>query len=82
MRPPSTDFDAWIGFARRQRLLGWAAFLLESLEPLAPVGAQLLYLAEPLLGVRRSTTRQLGRTLEDDQARDELRRRLTSEPPA
>ena len=82
MRPPSTDLDAWITFARRQRLAGWAAFLLESLEPLALVGAQLLYLVEPVLGLKRSTIHQLGHALEDDLAREELQRRLTGEPPA
>ena len=81
MRPPSTDLDAWITFARRQRLAGWAAFLLESLEPLAPVGAQLLYLIEPVLGQRRST-RALAKALEDDRTRAALQRRLTEEPPA
>jgi hypothetical protein len=82
MRPPSIDLDAWITFARRQRLAGWAAFLIESFEPLAPVGAQMLYLIEPVLGLHRSTTRRLARALEDDQARAALRRRLTEDPAA
>ena len=81
MRPPSNDLDVWITFARRQRLAGWAAFLLESLEPLAPVGAQLLYLIEPILGTQRSTTRQLAQALESDEARAGLRRRLVEDPP-
>lgn len=82
MRPPSIDLDAWITFARRQRLAGWAAFLIESFEPLAPVGAQMLYLIEPVLGLRRSTTRRLARALEDDEARAALRRQLTEDSPA
>ena len=82
MRPPSIDLDAWITFARRQRLAGWAAFLLESFEPLASVGAQMLYLIEPVLGLRRSTTRRLARALEDEEARAALRRQLTEDSPA
>jgi hypothetical protein len=82
MRPPSIDLDAWITFARRQRLAGWAAFLIESLEPLAPVGAQMLYLIEPVLGLKRSTTRDWARALEDDEARTALRRRLTEDRPS
>ena len=82
MRPPSTDLDAWITFARRQRLAGWAAFLIESLEPLAVVGAQMLYLIEPVAGLSRSTTRGLAQALEDDEARAALRRHLTEDPPA
>jgi len=82
MRPPSIDLDAWITFARRQRLAGWAAFLLESFEPLSPLGAQMLYLIEPVLGLRRSTTRRLARALEDDETRTALRRQLTEDPPA
>ena len=56
--------------------------MLESFEPLAPVGAQMLYLIEPVLGLRRSTTRRLARALEDDEARSALRHRLTEDPPA
>jgi len=82
MRPPSTDLDAWITFARRQRLAGWAAFLIESLEPLAGVGAQMLYLIEPIVGLERSTTRGLADALEDEDARAALRRQLAEDPPA
>jgi hypothetical protein len=82
MRPPSIDLDAWITLARRQRLAGWAAFLLESFEPLAPVGAQLLYLVEPVLGGRQPMTRRLARALEDDEARAELRRQLLEDSRA
>jgi hypothetical protein len=80
MRPPSIDLDAWIRFARRRRLAGWAAFFLESLDPLAPLGAQLLYLIEPLTG-GRSGTRQVARSLEDGEARRALRQQLAEETP-
>ena len=80
MRPPSIDLDAWITFARRQRMAGWAAFFVESFEPLASVSAQMLYLLEPVLG--RPTTRAVARALEDEEARADLCRRLTEDPPA
>jgi hypothetical protein len=81
MRPPSIDLDAWITLARRQRLAGWAAFLVESFEPLAPVGAQLLYVMEPVLGLKRATTRGWAKALEDDEVRAALRQGLTEDPP-
>jgi len=77
MRPPSTDSDAWIGFARRQGLAHWAAFLLESLEPLSVVGAQALHLLQPILGLGRETSHALGVFLEDDRARRDVVHRLT-----
>lgn len=76
MRPPSTDSDAWIGFARRQGLAHWAAFLLESFEPLSVVGAQALHLLQPIIG--RETLRALGVLLEDDRARRDVVHRLTA----
>ena len=78
MRPLSKDLDAWVRFARQRRLDSWAAFALESLEPLAPLAAQVLYLIEPVLGPR-SATRSLAGALEDGQAREELRRRLAAD---
>ena len=75
MRPLSKDLDAWVVFARQRRIDSWAALALESLEPLAPVAAQALYLIEPLLG-ERSAIRSLAALLEDDQARQALRRQL------
>jgi len=76
MEPLSKDLDAWVGFARQRRLDSWMAFALESFEPLAPLAAQLLYMIEPVLGPR---TRSLADVLEDDQAREELRRRLAAD---
>ncbi len=78
MRPPSTDLDAWITFARQRRLDSWLAFALEAFDPLAPLAAQMLYLIEPMLGPRPAT-RSLASALEDDAARQELRRRLTAD---
>ena len=81
MRPPSTDLDAWIIFARQRRLNAWLAFVLEALDPLAPLAAQALYLIEPVFGLR-SETRSLARALEDDESRQDLRRRLMADRSA
>ncbi len=78
MRPPSKDLDAWIHFARQRQLNSWFAFALEALEPLAPLAAQALYLIEPVLGPQ-SATRSLAAALEDDEARQDLRRRLMAD---
>jgi hypothetical protein len=78
MRPPSIELDAWISFARRHRLAGWAAFFVESLDPLASLGAQALYLIEPIAG-GRSRTRAAAEALEDDEARRALSRRLAED---
>jgi hypothetical protein len=78
MRPPSIDLDAWIRFARRRRLEAWAAFLLDSFDPLAPLAAQLLYLLEPLTG-RTSAVRRTARALEDGAERRAVARRLAEE---
>lgn len=79
MRPPSNDLDAWINFARRQRLAGWAAFFIDAFEPMAPLAAQLLYLVEPIVGPGRSTTRAVARALEERERRAALRARLVDE---
>lgn len=76
------DLDAWVVFARRYRLESWAAFALDALDPLAPLGAQVLHLVGPVLGIGRSTTASLGRVLEDSRARQDLRDRLAADPPA
>jgi hypothetical protein len=76
------DFDAWVLFARRYGLESWAVFALDAFEPLAPLGAQTIYALGPVMGLGRSATHSLARMLEDDQARDSLRRRLMSDSVA
>jgi hypothetical protein len=78
MRPLSKDIDAWVVFARQRRIDWWAAFALESLEPLVPLAAQALYLIEPVLG-SRPAVHSLASLLEDDQSRLELRRQLATD---
>ena len=79
MKPPSRESDAWVRFAQANDLDSWVDFLFDALEPLAVLGAQVVYMIGPVLGLRGSTTRTLGHVLEDRQERDALRRRLTAD---
>ncbi len=74
MRPPSTEFDAWVGIARRLGLGPWVAFLLEALAPLSLLGSQATYILEPVLGP--GSLRSLRRMLENRAMREDLGRRL------
>ena len=59
---------------RRLGLAPWAAALLEALEPLALVGAQVGYLLEPIFG--RESLRDWASVLEDPEQRADLTDRL------
>ena len=59
---------------RRLGLAPWAAALLEALEPLAIVGAQMGYLLEPIFG--RAALRDWASVLEDPEQRADLTDRL------
>ncbi|HET7011004.1 MAG TPA: hypothetical protein VFI11_09535 [Anaerolineales bacterium] len=59
---------------RRLGLAPWAAALIEALEPLALVGAQVGYLLEPVFG--GGVWRDLASVLEDDEQRADLTARL------
>ena len=53
-----TYWSQWAGFLRKWGMEGFAAWLLEAGAPLAPVGAQLLYMGQPLFG--HSTRADMG----------------------
>ncbi len=70
----------------RVRLRAWGldglvAALLEAFEPLSPLGAQVLYVAQPTLGlfVSRDSVGQWARLLEDPSNMVWLRERLTQD---
>jgi hypothetical protein len=69
---------------RRLRSLGLSglgASFLEALAPLAPVGAQLAYMLDPMFARQPgSLLAQLGRLLEQPEDVDALIRRLREEP--
>ena len=60
----------------RMGLEGFAAALLEAGQPLAPLGAQLSYMAEPLLAGLGLPLAEVGQLLENPQRLDVLLRRL------
>lgn len=65
---PETYWSQWAGFLKKWGMDSFAAWLLEAGAPLAPVGAQLLYMGQPLFG--RSTRADIGALaimLESDQ---------------
>jgi hypothetical protein len=60
-------WPSWAAFLRRYRLENIAAWLLESSGPMAIIGAQLIYMGEPLLQpfVRNEQMEALAILLED-----------------
>ncbi|MBN2472126.1 MAG: hypothetical protein JXN59_15495 [Anaerolineae bacterium] len=83
-----TDWDArlaaWGARLRARGLDGLAAALLDAAEPLSPLGAQVLYVAQPTLGVffpGQAVTRW-ARLLEDPATVARVRARLMAESPA
>lgn len=61
---------------RRQGLSDFAALLVEAGQPLAPLGAQLSYLVEPLLGGPNGPLREVGQLLEDPKQLEQLVQQL------
>ncbi len=56
-----------------------AAILLDIARPLMPLGAQAVYLVEPLIGSRGGLMRELARLLEDEEEVQALAERLRQE---
>jgi len=81
LEPNSFDSDALESWGDRLRawgLDGLASALLEAAEPLSPLGAQALYVAQPALGVflPRESVGRWARLLEDPANLARLRARL------
>ncbi len=73
--------NEWI---QRARARGWGVPLrlaLDALEPLGPLGAQLVWVLQPTLGplVGHEALRDLARTLEDPEAVAALRAQLNED---
>lgn len=62
---PRADWLAWAQTLRRFKVDGLALWLLEAGSPIAVLGAQLLYIAQPLLGGKN--LKSLAHMLEDEQ---------------
>ena len=78
----SDGLKAWITRLQDVGLAHPVGVALDALEPLGPLGAQLLWVAQPALGlfVARDTLEALGRTLEEPGGVARLRQLL--DPPA
>lgn len=71
----------WSGELRRLRLDGVVSALLDAGAPLAPLGAHLLWVAQPTLGlfVPRDDVAALARLLEQPGGLEQVRRHLLTE---
>ncbi len=77
--PPDANQPAdWITDLRARDLTGALTFALNALEPLGPFGAQLLYVAQPLLNVFgwRAAVAEVAQALDEPGGIDRLRARL------
>lgn len=76
-------FARWGARLRALRLDGLAVALLDAAGPLRILGAQMLYIAQPALGLfgGRDTAGELARLLEDPDSLAYLRDHLTAVPP-
>jgi hypothetical protein len=62
-----TYWSQWADSLRKWGMEGFAAWLLEAGAPLAPLGAQVLYVGQPLFGrATRGKLAALAVVLEDD----------------
>ena len=70
--------DDWIQQAKARGLGGFLTTLLDVLEPLGPLGAQMLWVAQPLSGVLGASqvVGHLAEALEESGGVDRLRQRL------
>lgn len=68
----------WIEQVKRRGLVTPVRVLLDIVEPLGPLGAQILWVAQPVSGLfgASSVVGQLAKTLEEPGGIDHLRHRL------
>lgn len=76
LAPQVARLGHWI---QAHNMRGVVSLCLDLLEPLAPIGAQLLYIGQPTLGfwVRRDTIGAWATLLEDPASWQHLRHQLT-----
>ena len=80
----SNEHYEWIDQARRRGLGGALSLLLDALEPLGPLGAQVLWVFQPvggLLGWRR-VIGEVAEALEAPGGIERLRQQLDEDAPA
>ena len=79
----SDGLKAWIARLQELGLAHPLGLALDALEPLGPLGAQMLWVAQPALGlfVAHDTLAALGRALEEPGGMARLRQLLDPTPP-
>ncbi|MBZ0278527.1 MAG: hypothetical protein K8I60_20435 [Anaerolineae bacterium] len=80
MKPEPSPHD-WIAYAKAQGWGGAVTLALDALEPLGPLGAQLLWITQPVLGlaINRDVVADLAQMLETPGGIEALRRQLDDE---
>lgn len=80
MKPKPSPHD-WIAYAKAQGWGGAVTLALDALEPLGPLGAQLLWVTQPVLGlaINRDVVADLAQMLETPGGIEALRRQLDDE---
>jgi len=76
--PPDPPIHPWIAAARERGLTGALDVILDVLEPIGPLGAQVLYIVQPISGVLgwRQAVGDIATALEEPGGVDALRRAL------
>ena len=80
--PPHDDANhPWIDVARRRGLTGALDLVFDVLEPVGPLGAQMLYVVQPMAGVFgwRQAVGEIAIALEEPGGVAALRRQLHAE---
>ena len=79
--PPKTSHASWTAQVKRLGLGNLASLLLQAGRPLAPMLAQLLYIADPFVAINenKNSLENLGAQLEDSQVFTNLIHELSEE---
>ena len=74
---PDTGYD-WVQRAKTRGLGGTLGTILDALEPLGPLGAQVLWVIQPAMGLfgARDMVREIAEALEEPGGIDRIRQQL------
>lgn len=80
----SHDTPDWVQLVRTRRLTGAFHLLLDALEPIGPLGAQIMWVAQPISSLFgwQNAVRDLAQALETPEGISALRQRLEDNPAA
>lgn len=74
----------WVDHIKARGLTGAVSFALDALEPLGPLGAQMIWIAQPLFGVfggenARHAIGDIAEALESPEGVEAIRQRLNAD---